>query len=612
MQFSIRTFVAKNMQVIIYLVLASIVYTKDENITKNPNPEHQIGKINGLHKGNKLAKQVVLADAFTGEHVKTKSPQSCRQDQLDAMQKRMCNRTQLSGFGNRGAMICLDNVIYVLDCNCVTYDSDKCNVLLGVCPYGCGFTKSELNWREPFFHPLPENLSEYNYAMCGRLNRDGPMCSKCRKDFSPLVYSYDLKCVPCKNSQYNWLKFTAVAFVPLTFFYFIVILFRIDATSPYLYGFINLNQALASPISLRGIFLTLKRDYLLGARILAVPYTIWNLDFFRSLPLNICLDLTTLQTLALDYAIAIYPLLLVIITYIVIELHARGCQVLVWLSRPFHRCCVRFTRAMDIQSSIVKSFVTFLLLSYVKLLNTTLDILLPVQLYHISPNEDGSDWYVYYDASYHYFSYNHLPYAIMSITLFLIFGLCPLILLIVYPMSCFQKRCCGANNYALRMFVDAFQGHYKDGTEPGTRDCRWFAGIYFLGRIIALYVIFGVVQNAICYALVGFIFLGIGMLIIILQPFKLSKVNTYHTLLPFFMAIWCFFITTVDHAESKAHWMIRFLMPLIGIIYMSPILALMAYTVCKCCCRCRVLWLKVRQRNPELENLIIGNRNREN
>ena len=225
-----------------------------------------------------------------------------------------------------------------------------------------------------------------------------------------------------------------------------VLLFRIDATSPYLYGFITFNQALASPLSLQAMLLTLKRDTLLEGRLIAVPYTIWNLDFFRSLPLNICLDVTTLQTLALDYAIAIYPLLLVVITYIVIELHARGCQALVWLWRPFHRCCVRFTRVMDIQSSIIKAFATFLLLSYVKLLNTTLDILMPVQLYHINPNEDGSSWYVYYDASYQYFSKDHLPYAVMSIILFLVFGLCPLILLIVYPMSCFQKCCCGANN----------------------------------------------------------------------------------------------------------------------------------------------------------------------
>ena len=320
-------YVAKNnMQIIIYLVLAliSIVYTKVENGT-NKGPKHLIGNINGPHKDSELVKQGVLeSDAFTGEHANTKSPQSCQQDQLDAMQKRMCKRTHQSGFGDRGAISCIDNVISVLDCNCVTYDSDKCSVLIGTCPYGCGFTTSR--WSGQAFHPLMHNLSDtITNDMCGRLNRSGPMCSKCKTGFSPLVYSYDLTCIICTDSHYNWMKFVAAAFIPLTFFYFVVLLFRIDATSPYLYGFITLNQALASPLSLRAMLLTLKRDTLLAGRLIAIPYTIWNLDFFRSLPLNICLDLTTLQTLALDYAIAIYPLLLVVITYIVIELHARGC-----------------------------------------------------------------------------------------------------------------------------------------------------------------------------------------------------------------------------------------------------------------------------------------------
>ena len=62
-------------------MLASIliVYTKDENVTKDP--KHQFGNINRPHKDGELAKQGVLADAFTGEHVKTKSPKSCQQDQ---------------------------------------------------------------------------------------------------------------------------------------------------------------------------------------------------------------------------------------------------------------------------------------------------------------------------------------------------------------------------------------------------------------------------------------------------------------------------------------------------------------------------------------------------
>ena len=153
----IRTSVAKIMQVIIYLVLASIsiVYTKVENHYSGTNgPEHQIGDINGPYKGNELAKQGVLTDAFTGKHIKTKSPQSCQQDQLDAMQNRMCNRTHPSGFGDRGAVSCIDNVIFVLDCDCVTYDGDKCSVLIGACPYGCGFTTSR--WSGQAFHPLTQ------------------------------------------------------------------------------------------------------------------------------------------------------------------------------------------------------------------------------------------------------------------------------------------------------------------------------------------------------------------------------------------------------------------------------------------------------------------------
>jgi hypothetical protein len=605
---------------LVVILLKSLCVTRALLIyvdTENGIEDHRCwtGGINLPCKDYELAKEGALyLNVSINDIVDASSEnQTCQQKNLlDSLHHLRCNKYKHTVY-NHGTVMCDRNEISVRNCDCVTYNKDECSVLLGACPYGCGFTTSKLSWSAQSFHPLPENLSEYNYAMCGRLNRDDPMCSKCRKEFSPLVYSYDLKCIPCNKSHYNWLKFTAVAFLPLSFFYFIVILFRIDATSPYLYGFITLNQALASPTSLRGLFLTLKGHYLLGARILAIPYTIWNLDFFRSLPLNICLDLTTLQTLALDYAIAIYPLLLVVITYIVIELHARGCRVLIWLWRPFHRCCVRFTRAMDIQSSIIKAFATFLLLSYVKLLNATLDILLPVQLYQVrSPNEDDSGWYVYYDASYQYFNIDHLPYAIMCITLFLVLGLFPLVLLIIYPMKCFQKRCYGANNYALRTFVDAFQGHYKDGTEPGTCDCRWFAGIYFLGRIMILYVIFGVVKNAVCYALEGFTFMGIGMLIIILQPFKSAKVNTYHTLLPLFMAICCFSITTVSQAESKALWMIKFLTPLAAIFYMSPILAVMVYAVCKSYWRCRILWLKIRRRNPELENLVIENGNREN
>ena len=308
-----------------------------------------------------------------------------------------------------------------------------------------------------------------------------------------------------------------------------------------------------------------------------LPMAIWNLDYFQSLKLNICLDLSTLQTLFLDYAIALYSLVLVIITYVLIELYGRGCKVIIWI-RPFHRCCARFTRIMDIQSSIIKAFATLLLISYVKIMDSTLAILLPVQVYNVHQEVVGI--YVFYDGCYKYFSKDHLPYAITAIIIFLVFVLSPLMLLFLYPMSCFQ-RClsfCHLNNHILRTFVDAFQGHFKDGTEPGTRDCRWFAAVYFLGRIIVLYIIYAIVENITVYTLAGISLILLGMLMIILQPYKSRKVNTYHSMLIFIGALTCLFATVASQKTVKAHWIYDMALYSIALICLLPTLIAIVYT----------------------------------
>ncbi len=65
------------------------------------------------------------------------------------------------------------------------------------------------------------------------------------------------------------------------------------------------------------------------------------------------------------------------------------------------------------------------------------------------------------------------------------------ILLLLYPFKCFRKLLsyCGPKKYhAIYVFIDTFQGHYKDGTN-GTRDYRVASYISFLLRIIACYII---------------------------------------------------------------------------------------------------------------------------
>ena len=69
--------------------------------------------------------------------------------------------------------------------------------------------------------------------------------------------------------------------------------------------------------------------------------------------------MNTLQALALDYAIACYPLLLSVVSYVLIELHAHNFRLLVHLRRPFRRVFIQ--KQGDITTSVVKVSATFLL-----------------------------------------------------------------------------------------------------------------------------------------------------------------------------------------------------------------------------------------------------------
>ena len=221
----------------------------------------------------------------------------------------------------------------------------------------------------------------------------------------------------------------------------------------------------------------------------------------------------TLQALALDYGIAFYPLALIIVTYVLIELHAHNVKFIVWIWKPFHRCFARFRQKWDIKTSTIDAFATFLLLSNIKLLSVSFDLLLLNRVYNMNGSVVGI--YLYYDASIEYFGKKHLPYAILAVLVLLIFILFPILLLLLYPMRCFQQCLgpCRVRWHALHIFVDAFQGWYKDGTN-GTRDCRYFAAVHFLVRLILL-ALFVSIHSVAFYATATFVLVGVAMLLAI-------------------------------------------------------------------------------------------------
>ena len=436
----------------------------------------------------------------------------------------------------------------IIGCYCMTYNERTGTVVVGACLYNC--VK-----RDSLYHQMPKTLEKLNNEMCGDFNRDGQLCGECKANYSPPVYSYDLQCTMCSGGLYNWVKYVAIAFVPFTVFLVLVLCCRISATSPKLYMYVTFCQALSFPANVRVVLLLAnKKSYpctSIAFRILLAIYGFWNLDFFRTLfPHKICLKVDTLEALALDYSIAFYPLALIIVTYVLIELHGHNIRFIVWIWKPFHGFFARFRQQWDIRTSTIDAFATFLLLSNIKLLSVSFDLLTPTYVFNMNGSVVGT--YLYYDASIEYFgTKKHLPYAILAIFVVLIFIILPILLLLLYPLRCFQ-RClglCGVRWYALHIFIDAFQGYYKDGTN-GTRDCRYFAAVHLLVRLVLLTLLVSI-HSVAFYGTATFVLVGVAMLLAIFQPYK-ADFNTYNTVDLVFMLTLAMWFGTVAFFDTIA------------------------------------------------------------
>ena len=469
---------------------------------------------------------------------------------------------------NLGEVIICDSKytqIYILNCHCMTTDG-HIGVAVGSCATNCFPSKHNRSFES--YYKLPTKLNDLNSAMCQEnLHRGGRFCGKCKDDYYPLVYSYDMKCTQCSNSKYNWLKFVIAAYVPLTVFFIAVISIGISASSPQLDAFVVYSQTIASPANVRMV-LEATRYYpstAISSRLVGTLYGIWNLDFFRMLLPPICLKISTLQALTLDYLVAFYPLLLIISTYILIHLYDSRFHLIVCMWKPFRRFFKSFGNKINIKSSIINAFVTFLLLSYVKLLSTSSDLLNFTRAY--SPEGKVIGTYLYYDASIEYFGKEHLPYGILAIIITVLFIILPFLLSILHPLRCLNV--CVGRWPAFRICLDSYQGYYKDGTE-GTRDCRCFSSLYLFARI-ALITVYGFIKNVYFYPFASILLLFIVALIVVCQPFKpqFSVYNTIHALLFLNLSTSLASVTCIQIKES---YLIKLTLTLIGITASLPFL----------------------------------------
>ena len=453
----------------------------------------------------------------------------------------------------------------ILSSKCATYNKENRTIEFGSCIYNT-FIKN-------LYATLPKTLSELNETMCGKLfNRTGTLCGKCKDGHYPQAYSFDMNCIQCPNGSANWWKYLLAAYLPLTVFYLLVLAFRINvASSSLMYPFVVFAQSVSLPIYSRMEFLYLKTNPTLkiATRWVAMIYGIWNLDFFRSFDLGICLGTDTLQTLVLDLAVGVYPLLLMLLTYVLICLYDRNFKPIVVIWRPFQAVFVFFQGKVEIRTSLIDVFCTFFFLTNIKLLSASIDILVPVHVYQLNSSGHLSyTWRVFNDATMPYFGHQHLPYAILAIVVLVLFALLPTVLLTVYPFRWFQKllNLFPIRWYILHTFVDSFQGAYTDGTEPGTRDCRWFASLLFIARYAMMLI--GVSSFSSSYfPLATMVLTIVAILLVAFQPFKQSMSHLTHITIMFTSFLALYHIATLGSmlaGENLSHHV-----PFIGAMFIS-------------------------------------------
>ena len=499
---------------------------------------------------------------------------------------------------------------------CMSYDYTINETVVGQCPF---------NYHHPdakdFYVTLPNDTSELNTFMCGGLNRTGLLCSQCQQGLGPSITSYNRQCIECFDKRYGWLLYITATLIVTTILCFLVMVFQLHVTSAEMNAFVFLCQFITCVSTLTNPYVYVHHitdlsgiNFIIFA--LLTFYGIWNLDFFRYFLPSFCIsnDMTTLHTLALEYVVAIYPLLLIVIVYVCIEMYDSGVRVVVCVWRPFRVCFARFKRRWNPKGSVIKTYATFLLLSYSKLLTVSYSLLDGVELYN-NTGRTISPVVLYYDASIEYFSKKHLPFALPALCVLLVFVVFPLLLLLLYPMRSFQRclgYCTRIRWHFLHTFADAFQGCYKNGTN-GTRDYRYFAGLYLLFRVVLLVAFISTTADYFWLIIILFAVI-ISLLFAFFRPYKNNYFNIIDSSCFALLAISSFLLMYAIHI-SYIPFELLYVVLLIPFLYF---IALISIKLISCmrplrtCCRRIGKILQARNNNETQQPPILRCHNTNN
>ena len=341
------------------------------------------------------------------------------------------------------------------------------------------------------FLPLPKSILEVDAHICGRMHRTGIFCGECERGYGPAVNSETYECVSCTNGTNiaaNTTYYALSVHLPLLIFFAVIIIFNIKLTTGPANAFIVYSQVIASTFDLDADqhiplnLITNSTDALLNAY--RVPYGIFNLNFLERFIQPLCLgtNLNALDILQLDYLVAFFPLLMIIVVIVIMKVWACLCRC---FRRKYRLTSLLESKLhqLKVGKSLIHAFAAFLLLSYTRF------SLASSYIVNLHPLIDKNGNHIGQRRSYYAGQFTAsdpkyiFRYFLPACIIFATFVAIPPLLLLEYPVK-WLEWCISKFEYLRRFYpvdkvhilLDTFQGCYKN-------KMRFFAGLYFLFRL---------------------------------------------------------------------------------------------------------------------------------
>ena len=306
-----------------------------------------------------------------------------------------------------GIINCDEQFIYVVQGSCMTWSNATSSAEV----HRCLFTK----WSDYtcVMHDVYRILTtafgvKLNLLTCGDYNRQGRYCGKCVDGYGPALFSDNATCADCSKHRHLWILNLMFQLFMVTILCLLLMLFQIKGTSCPLNIIITCAQLAAMGLEVDGNLHTQLVCYIgqTFTNIVVTSLGVFNLDFFHTVipPLCISPSFKSIDILLFDYVIASYPLFLTMLIYLCIVVY--DGQHISFLSNPLSKCFGTFHTSWNPKRTIINTFATLLLLSYSKLLFTSIHLLLASQSYNSQGQRVSSSALLLYDPTIRFFTPN--------------------------------------------------------------------------------------------------------------------------------------------------------------------------------------------------------------